>query len=790
MDNLDEKLFYEAFHLANKINKDKIYKITIPELKSNVKIWDTLFENRKIKISNYIIDIVDGTISKEFIDFNIISVLRNLTLKRTYSSESKKIGLFGYGFISEYEIKKDEFYEKNNFIYTYGSQGNLKSISDKNKNHFEIRYIDSTNLIESIITSCGKKLSFKYKNNKVETITDNIGRIVKYIYDNNFLVEVIQANGGKYRFEYDSNHKKLSKVIDANKKSEIEISYNRYGKTTSILLYKKILWNFEYDERDKSISLIDSSSNSIKFTHNKNNLIKEIDINNKYNIHFKYDEKTNLIFKTAINGAKTQYYYDDSKNITMKQFDDGSYERYFYNANNLLTKLTKSSGYEKILSYDSRYNLIETREKINLGLVVIKKFEHDERGRVIKITDGNKNVIKHTYKTKDSAFPEIIEYSNGFKYYLEYDEVGRLIFENNLGVKTSYKYNNLDLVIQTIYNNGSKDFRRYDKLGNILEITTPREMKISSDLNRSSRNFKYIYDESYNLKEILDPNSKTISINKKDVKEENVEKDHIARYDYIGNVLEKSFSPDDIYIYSYDKNLNIVEEKHNFHTNREISFVNKKFEYDDRNNLTRIHINSGEDKKYLYTGLHRLSKETIRINETKYHKIFYEYNDIGLLREKIELLDLDDADLESIGNIERLAARIITKFEYDENNCLIKITLPNENFLNIKYDDCNNIIYSNENKFLNDLFVTEKQDKKISHLYDKHNRIIKTTYDNGEFELFQYDYANNISSFTDKQGFKTDYKYNSINKLKEMINEKVNKITYFYDLSLNCRIIT
>gem|GEM_PF-5526139 len=783
MDEIEKKQFYEAYKLANKINKDKMYRIPIPKSKPREDLWNTLFEGKKIKIYNYDFDVACGNILKEFIDFNITSILKNLTLKRIYDADSKKTGLFGYGFITEYEIHKDEFinedskiykedhklneitFFKDHFYYTFNLQGNLKRISDKNGNYFEIRYIDSSDLIESIVTSCGRSLKFKYKDNKVESVTDNIGRIVKYFYENDFLVEVVQANSGKYRFEYDFNHKKISKVIDANKNTEIEIGYNRYGKVISIQFHKKISWKIEYDERNKSITLIDYASNLLKFIHDKANLIKEININDKDRILFEYDKKNNLISKTDKDGKKTRFSYDEFKNITMKQFFDGAWEQYFYNSEKLLLKLNKSNGYEKILSYDNRDNLIETREKIDIGFVIVKSYAHDEKGRIIKIVDGNKNIIKKVYNTENSVSPEIIEYSNGFKLYLEYDEVGRLIFENNLGVKTIYKYNNIDLLIQTIYNNGSKDFRRYDHLGNLLEVTMPKEMKISAESNRSSKNFKYLYDENYDLKEILAPNLQNIDIS------------------YLAEETPSTSNNNEDYIYNYDKNLNLIEEKYSFYDRKENSFVVKKYEYDDRNNLTRIHINSGEDRKYLYTGIDRLSKETIKINETKSHKIFYEYNSLGLLREKIELLDLDDADLETIGNIERLAARIITRFQYNENNYLVKVILPNEKYLDIEYDDCCNIIYSDQNRFLKDFSLEKKDEKNISHLYDKYHRIIKAIFENEEYELFEYDLANNISSFTNKQGFKTSYTYNSINKLKERIDEEGNKIIYLYDLS-------
>ncbi len=922
MQSIKDKLqkFREAYMLANRINAGKAYMVPISQTDSyNKGFVGMITDGRNTKIGNIKIDVVDGSISKEYTDFNIICMTghsaafpcfscnqsRNLTIKRFYNSniekiagfqgsKSNSINLLGYGWVLEYEMyckytehslsviyvdgKNENFskYEekwinsdrhsrtcvtkeddkrneitikKNDFFYTFSFDGRLKFISDKNKNNIELRYINSTCLIEKIITSCGKKLTFKYKDNKIEEITDHIGRSVRYHYDNDFLTEVEQSNGGKYRYKYDKKHKKLNEVIDANGNIDMKVEYERYGKPVALYMQENLTWQIAHDARNKTMSFsilrypigicsmfLEGSTEfplppifQFSFKHDRTGLVNEVTYYNGKLIKYVYDSRGNLTSQIDSTDSQISFVYDEYDRIVGKYFSEDLWEHQQYNDDNLIFKITKSNGYEKIFEYDRIGNLIETREKINVDAVAVIQYEYDSKGRIITIIDANRNRVSYIYKTDNSVFPETIEYSraghiqlgiksnknlDSFKIEREYDEVGRLIRENNLDTETRFKYNNSDLVVQTIFNNGLSDFKRYDLKGNIREVITPQEIKESNETKRVSRKYSYFYNENDVLTKIVTPTGRTI---KHSIPLENISEykycshscdeyqvakhpNTLYKYDFIGNVLEKRVpvskneNDEQLYIitlFTYDKNSNLIQEKSSseyvLSDEMPSSFEIKSYEYDNRNNVSRIHVNSGEDKKFIYKGIDRLVKEMIRINECKNHNIIYEYNEVGLLEKKIDLMDLEDTDLKhiDIDTKEISAIRIKTSFEYDENNKLLKITLPDKSCLNIDYDGDENIIYSEETKFLNQSYYENEIETNfydIKPIYDKHGRIIKKIFPNGEFEVYEYDFANNISRCIDHKGNITHYKYNSINRLKELIDPFGNTTVLLYGI--------
>ncbi|WP_058486172.1 RHS repeat domain-containing protein [Defluviitalea phaphyphila] len=877
--------FAKAYNIAKKCNKDRPYILN--KIK-NIKVCGNnkdpiLLNGRSIKLGNCIMDIVKGDISKEYVDFDILCIGKNLSIKRFYNSNSKKImslqstktkgiGLLGYNWVIEYEtycdysqdklivyeingekyiflkqnekwintderslvfIEDEDFKRKEitvnklGFKYIYSFDGRLKAIKDNNNNFLELRYINNSYLIDKIISSCGKSLSFKYENNKISEITDNIGRKVKYFYEDNYLIMVQQVNGGKYRFFYDDNCKKIFKIVDCNGNNEFHMEYSKLGTPKKLYYSNNLFWNITYNLESKEI-IFHNEDFPITFKYDNVGFIKEIITNN--NIYtYQYDTWGNIISKTDIKDYKQIYIYNQYNQLISYQSSDGVIENIFYNNKHLVSKIIKPNGYEKFFSYDSNNNLIEVREKIYKGMIAVTKYEYDANGRITKIIDPNKNITENIFKTKKSVFPEIIiRYSEKDKekkevIEREYDEVSRMIMENYLGVKTRFIYNNKDLLVQSISPNGTYDFRQYDPMGNLKEVILPKEIKESSINKRPACKYIYNYDENNILVSIKTPTGKVLLNDYKDENKkslvEKIDTDIIVKYDYVGNILEKRIPVDkneyeetlyQVIKYSYDKNQNIIQEKKGaeyvLKDEEPLTYEIKKYEYNGGNNITYFSSNSGEEIHYIYEGMDRLVKEIIKINDYTKQKIIYKYNEIGLLSEKIDLIDIDDIDLESekidIKNMS--SAKIKTLYEYDENGNLTKITIPSGDTLVIEYDKNGDMIRSSNTEFLeydykNSFYLTlqsQKKEKKynnikkvkintkqnLKYIYDKYNRIVKIIYPNGEYELFEYDCANNITKFIDKSGQVTAYTYNSINKIRKIITSDNMEIKFLYGL--------
>ena len=880
----NKPLFSEAYKLAQKLNQGKSYHIPLPPSKEDFS--DSLVhDDRRIKLANYLLNAADGSIEKQYTDFRLLCLAGEITIRRRYHTDGNRMGLLGRGWVLDYEsycaldnnsltltqpdgtkerfTKRDDHWvnadpssltavisedrrhdeftiQKSNQFYIYGFDGRLKKITDRNNNYIELCYMNGTGLIDRTISSCGKYLTFKYRDNKISAITDNIGRSVKYSYEKDLLTQVEMANGGKYNFSYDGVHKKLAAVTDANGRSEFRAKYDRHGNPVGLYKDSDCDWQVSRDARSRTLTL-SSNGEQLVFQYDRAGLLKEIESGGNVQ-RFEYD-KNGMMITTQGNSpchskaqrsklgsfpeerlfpcaqtdsrpdiitkedepSKTSYCYDAFGRLLETIRPDGSWKRREYEEHGLIAKLTKSNGYEKRWEYDRTGNLLTVKENLDKGLTAVTQYQRDARGRVIKETDPNKNVIQYIYKTDNSLYPETTIYPNGYRLERQYDDVNRLIRENNIGSEISCQYNNLDMPVKTFYPNGAHDFKRYDLMGKLVDVITPREVLLSEKEKRTAKKFRYTYDEENKLLYITTPTGRRMTPgDSKKYQKKNSVPGEIRLYNYAGLIVERripaTFNKQgeqfyQLTQYAYDKNANLINEKQSaepvMKDELPSSFTSKTYGYDDRNNMNYIHTNSGEDRKYFYRGVNRLVRETIRINEDKEQKLKYTYNEMGLLLEKTELMDPDDADMEAFGKDAKDASalKIKTGFTYDENGNLMSMALPDGSRVTLEYDADGLLVPTPEISFLVEAMPDageqeQEQKKECKELAkDKYGRIIKAIWADGYFETYTYDSANNMSGITDMNGRTTQYFYNSINKLKRVIEPsgEVKEFLYWPD---------
>ena len=861
--------FVQAYYLVNKLNRRDSFAIAAFKSQKNrweEELWDDeiVLNSHTLSISGSSVDIITGALSREYTDIDIPCLGRNITFKRCFysayekspsmqSERTKKSGLLGIGWVCEYEsfcrykeshititnidgsrisftkqgdnwanddihstvqvVKVDRLKNlivimNNRLVYTYLFDGRLIAIKDNNGMGIELHYTGDSAIIEKIISSCGKNINISYKNNKIEQIIDNAGRVIRYSYTGEYLISVVQVNGGKWRLDYDEKNR-LSRVTNPLGGMDFAVEYDRRNNPVLFYLHDDFAWSLITDERNKIKKLwmmkcdFETAVNILRgtaekelndveqytFHYDRSYQIREMIFGGGKIMKFDYDSRGNFISKYVSDTEYTVFEYNNKNQLKRKTFADGSWETWLWTDDGLLEKNSRSNGFEEILEYDKCGNLVMAKTKTGKNITATLLYEYDSKGRVIKKTDANKNSIKYIYETDRSVCPEITIYPNGFELERGYDELSRLIYENNFGVKTHLVYNNMNNPVKITTSEGKAEYLQYDALGKFSESSST---KIKMDIY-NKKPFKQDKEFSTLIKESL-------------------------VYDYTGNIiakLETSKNDSNLFYftnYEYDKNQNLIKEVRSGETTERDALPSPQiittYEYDDRNNLSRIHINSGMDFKFFYKGIDRLVKEIRTINDNAEQNILYEYNHSGMLSAQIELLATEDADLENLNidttEISTLALR--TEFIYDEQNQLCEIRLYDGSSMEIAYDDTSRRSFSDENSFLrfsqgmpydsagittylltgilkksNELTVSENTDKNC--IRDKFGRVIKRSLPDGTHELFDYDLANNIASFTDKNGEVTHYSYNSINKLKAKISEDGTRTVFLYGLN-------
>jgi len=840
----DDKKFNDAYLIAEKLNDNRNYykSCIVKEVPCKNRDITKLFDGNKINIFGFFLNVVNGDVSFNSVDSKIKTLNGNLEVRRYYDVSNKNKSVFGIGYKwnfdfsikysankiifftpkdkLEFVLNNQVFENKNNSslskvskcdtakkeitichddkFYIFNFDGYLRKISDKNNNFFKISYIPETTLIEVIESNCNKNLKFYYKDDMVAKIEDNIGRAWQYFYKDDYLEYIHYPNGAKEKFFY-SDDNKIEKILDENNFPIFKAEYDRYSKLTQISKNKKESYLVSYDKFSKECTLALCDEKAI-YKHDRTQLITNIRVYSNENLNinktFEYDAGGKLINRCSENFADEKstiktFTYDDKNRIIYKSDSETDKEtetiEYFYDDNDRLFKEIKSSGCEKIINYDKRGNVIETKELINKGFSVQKFFTYDSQGRLSEEIDGNKNSIIYKYDSDELLFPSEIIFDNFNKIYFEYDKVNRLLLKKIGSYTIKHLYSNNDLIIKNIFADDCEDFILYDTKNFPREIYSPLNIKNSGNLGR----YKYVYDYENNLMNVVG-----FQMLKTDTDDASSLND-VTETDYVGNkVLEYKYLKTDenrklykLYKYEYDKNLNLIKKTEGCESvelnESPQSYIQYTYKYDNRNNLTEEHSNSGSHTKYFYSDIDLLHKMSVRIAENVKKVVHYEYSNRRLLSKQTEILEFQDA-LPKLANPDVSFVKLITSFFYNENDVLMKIALPNKqtktydgevsieniNVQNVNEEDINIDVQN----FIRNEFIKNIED---NILCDKFGRIIKISSDEDSY-IFEYDFADNIKILKindDKYGFI----FNSINQIKSVEKNEINIKNYLYD---------
>lgn len=191
--------------------------------------------------------------------------------------------------------------------------------------------------------------------------------------------------------------------------------------------------------------------------------------------------------------------------------------------------------------------------------------------------------------------------------------------------------------------------------------------------------------------------------------------------------------------------------------------------YDGLNRLVDITVgksdldsNDGKTTTYMYDLNNNLFSEI----DWRGNGYIYEHDPINRLIEKkdryeniIEKLvyNHNNAQTESYDALNNL-----TQFDYDKNNRLTEIIVPEGHKLSQQYDDAGNIFTKTNTKTAEKSCTTE-------HTYDWNNQLLSVKNALGEVTAYTYDSQSNMLTQKDGEGYITTYLYNVCNKLSKKI---------------------
>lgn len=354
----------------------------------------------------------------------------DVSVERTYNSQSKKVGLFGTGWSSGLEER----------ILAEGN-GNLLLISADGANITFTRTGDNAYQAPTGIYLEIKQVSGGYEiKDKDQTVTfyksgdaqgriqytkDKYGNTTTYEYDGESrLSKVKNASGKELVVQYDGNNKKAVRVIGPDNKT-LTFNYDGDFLVSSTTPEGKV-YKYGYDN-GLLTSIYDPQHTDAKpyktsYAYENNRLVKVTDPLGKATT-LAYNTDTKEVTLTNPKGRKTVYTYNDAGNPVKTVEDVGRLNlttSYEYNANNLV-KTTTPKNQTETATYDGNGNVTSVTDEMGT-----EKFEYNKDNGLIKATDNENRETTVAYKAANTEVSETDQAANTSSF-MQYDQFGNPI---------------------------------------------------------------------------------------------------------------------------------------------------------------------------------------------------------------------------------------------------------------------------------------------------------------------------------------------------------------------------
>ncbi|MGL4108490.1 polymorphic toxin-type HINT domain-containing protein [Clostridium sp. LP20] len=368
---------------------------------------------------------------------------------------------------------------KEKLKYYFNDKGLLNQIVDRNGNTLNTEFNDDKT-IKKIIDMRGSELEFNYSKEGpkgIESVVEKInGKEIKrtnyqVVSENgsSLLKKFTNSYGKNFYYDYDSNNQLTA--IRTDSETLEQINYNKDKKVNYHIDINDNKLSYEYDTGNRQTVITDSKGFKI---------IERYDINNQETFT-SYSDGTTVI---------TTYQLDEGKNKygeVRTQKDRSGISRSFErdDRGNVVKELVNSKVI-KAYGYDEKDNKIVEKDYLDNTNALRTFYDYDSKGNVIReitpktfdtadYTNGQNlaNYILKNYTYEDKVKAKgVLKAETDAKGTIEYtyDDRGNLATEiDQYGAKTSYKYNDLDLIAEETQQNGNKIKSYYDINSNLIK---------------------------------------------------------------------------------------------------------------------------------------------------------------------------------------------------------------------------------------------------------------------------------------------------------------------------------
>jgi len=470
---------------------------------------------------------------------------------------------------------------------TYNTYGNVTSITDAESNTISFAYSSS--------------YSYAYLTEIFATVgSDTITTKATYDYNRGWITSIQEPKG-----------------VDIGSGYDYLYTYDLLGRVTKKefpLLPGQSQRSFLeaiYDDTNRTITLIDQLRHYITRHYDKLGRLTDVKwytgtygsgtLYATMSYTYRYDGKTATATDTG-NDTYT-YTYDFLGRRTQVQYPDSSSVSYSFDDTNRKVIFTNGRGYDTIYWYDWLSRLKKTEEEYSTDLFAVTTYQYDEASHLTSLIDAENHTTSYAY---DSLFglTETIYPDSTTEEYV-YDNVGNATsFTDANGNETAYTYDSLYRLTQIEYQDQSTVSFTYDLNSN--------RTRMDDDAPNAGDYAEFTYDYWNRLTtetRHFSTDSYTIS------------------YEYnVVSRLTKLTYPDGMQIlYSYDDlNRTIEIKRYVDSVNDEILLDN--VQYDVENLLTQFDYGNDLQATFSYDSMDRPLTIDVKDGETAYLGLEYTYD--------------------------------------------------------------------------------------------------------------------------------------------------------------------
>jgi len=404
----------------------------------------------KMTLTNDPINIATGEAYFSSKDFLIKSRGPKLSLFRKYRSFSTNIGMFGYGWRTDYDINLSQ--DTNGNVTVVDWEGTVSYFMN-----IQGAYIPSPFNTSTIIKN----------GDNTFTVTDKYGIVTHYDI-NGRLSSRTDRNGNTLTFVYNPSVPGGTYIQDASGR-QIVLNIDSNGHVASAVDPVGKTFQYGYDTNGNLVSITAPTGAVTNYTYDSNHKIIQFTNANGHNTYYQYDSQ----------GQAISTYQDNNVNkVSLNYANDGTYRTtvtdslgnksyYVFNSYGLMTSYTDSTGAVTTQVWDNFMNLTSRLDARNNQT----NFSYDGEGNLIKIIDPLNNSTTMTYTSNFNLISSRTDVLGNTTNYV-YDINGNLTsITDALGNTHSFIHDQYGNLISATDSRGNTTNFIYDPFGHVIQKT-------------------------------------------------------------------------------------------------------------------------------------------------------------------------------------------------------------------------------------------------------------------------------------------------------------------------------